>query len=366
MCWRQSIANLFRPKNQTNTLVVSIGLGSFLIATLFFIQDILLKQVSFAGEGSQPNMILFDIQTAQKDSVVAMLKEHQLPVLQQVPIVTMQLESLNGINRAEYLRDTASRNSREMDGRERRDSSSGVPRWAYDREWRVTYRDTLIDTEKIVEGTWYGNKVNDTIYVSVAENVAYDMHAKVGTPITFNVQGALIHTVVGSIRSVNFRRIQTNFLIFFPKGVLEAAPQFNVVISKVASAEQSASFQQDLVLAFPNVSAIDLTQILSTVEDVLGKVAFVIRFMALFSILTGLFVLLTSVTLSKFQRVQESVLLRTLGASRRQIYRINALEYLLLGLLSTMTGVLLAVGAAWLMARYVFESPFSISWIRPS
>ncbi|RME09291.1 MAG: FtsX-like permease family protein, partial [Bacteroidetes bacterium] len=144
-----------------------------------------------------------------------------------------------------------------------------------------------------------------------------------------------------------------------PKGVLEQAPQFFVVVSRVDSEEQSARYQQALVKNFPNVSVIDLTQILRSVETVLNKVSFVIRFMALFSILTGLVVLISSVVLSKFQRVKESVLLRTLGAQRSQILWINALEYFLLGTLATFTGIGLSIAGSWAFARFILDIPFT-------
>ncbi len=347
--WRQGIANLFRPRNQTVMLMTSIGLGTFLVATLFFVQDILLSQISFAGGDRQPNMILFDIQPAQKDSVAVLTRSFDLPVLQEVPIVTMRLESLKGVSRTQHLRDT----------------SSEVPNWVYDREWRVTFRDTLIDTEQIVAGTWHGEKRGDTVWVSIAKNVAEDMKVQPGDPLTFNVQGALIRAFVGSIREVNFRRIQTNFLVLFPKGVLEQAPQFHVIVTRVPSEERSARFQQALVQRYPNISAIDLTQILRTVDDVLSKISFAIRFMAIFSILTGLLVLLTSVTLSRMQRVRESVLLRTLGASQRQIFRIHTLEYLFLGFFATAAGTGLAAGGSFLLARFVFEAPYTVRWWPP-
>ena len=106
------------------------------------------------------------------------------------------------------------------------------------------------------------------------------MHAQVGSKITFNVQGALIKTTVTGIREVDFNRVQTNFLILFPTGILERAPQFNVVVTRVASPEQSAKFQQAMVKNFPNVSIVELTQILKTVDEVLTKISFAIRFMA--------------------------------------------------------------------------------------
>ena len=157
--------------------------------------------------------------------------------------------------------------------------------------------------------------------------------------------------------------MQTNFFVVFPSGILEEAPQFHVVVSRVESVEQSAGFQQALVKAFPNVSAIDLTQILKTVDDVLSKVSFVIRFMALFSILTGLLVLISSVVLSKYQRIKESVLLRTLGAKGRQILFINAVEYFFLGTLATFTGIGLAWVASWLLATFTFKIPFQPDYL---
>ncbi len=369
--WRQSIANLYRPNNQTLILVVTIGLGTALISTLFLVQDLLLKQVAYTGSGDMPNMIIFDIQPPQKEAVAKLTEENGLPVKQLVPIVTMRLESIDGVNKEMNDRDTtgqAARATAEASGERRqrsRDDDEGpseVTRrrdWVYEREYRVTYRDSLIETEEIVEGEWHGTVGEDgVIYVSVAENVARGMKAKVGSKITFNVQGALVETVVGSIRKVDFRRVQTNFFVVFPKGVLEEAPQFYVVVSRVDSEEQSAKFQQALVKGFPNVSVVDLTQILKSVKTVLDKVSFVIRFMALFSILTGLVVLISSVVLSKFQRIQESVLLRTLGAHRRQIIRINALEYFLLGSLATLTGIGLSVVGSFALAKWSLKIPY--------
>ncbi len=374
--WRQGIANLYRPNNQTLILVVTIGLGSALISTLFLVQDLLLKQVEYTGSGDVPNMIVFDIQPPQKEGVAKLTKANGLPVKQLVPIVTIRVDNIDGVTHEMHIRDTARiawREERERareEGREperpQRQDEDGKPQqrrfrsdWAYEREYRVTYRDTLIDTEKITEGEWHGTVGDDgVVYVSIAERIARAMKAKVGTKITFNVQGALVETVVGSIRKVDFKRVQTNFLVVFPTGVLEQAPQIYVVVSKVESEEQSARYQRQLVRDYPNVSVIDLTQILKSVESVLNKISFVIRFMALFSILTGLVVLISSVVLTKFQRIQESVLLRTLGARRRQIVRINAIEYFFLGSLATLTGIGLSIVASWALATWSLEIPY--------
>ncbi len=373
---RQGIANLYRPNNQTLILIVTIGLGTALISTLFLVQNLLLKQVEYTGSGDVPNMIVFDIQPKQKEGVAQLTKANDLPVRQLVPIVTMRVDNIDGVTQEMHVRDSARiawREARRMAREEGRDPDEGRRRgndgerqerpfrsdWVYEREYRVTYRDTLIDTENILEGEWHGTVGEDgIIYVSLSERIARSMKAKVGTQITFNVQGALVETVVGSIREVDFRRVQTNFFVVFPEGVLEEAPQIFVIVSKVESEEQSAKYQQQLVKNYPNVSVIDLTQILKSVESVLNKISFVIRFMALFSILTGLVVLISSVVLSKFQRIQESVLLRTLGAKRKQIIRINAIEYFLLGSLATLTGIGLSIIGSWALAIWSLKIPY--------
>ena len=366
---RQGVANLFRPENQTVLLVVTIGLGTMLLSTLFLIQSLLLKQVEFSGSGSQPNMILFDIQANDKDSVAQLVRNHGMPLMQQVGVVTTRVESIDGKTKQQYELEHPNQDSIPKDDEGRRGGAPReaegdlISRWVWDREYRVTFRDTLIETEKIVEGEWVGVHIpGQPIKVSISDRLQKSMKATIGTRIVFNVQGARLDCEVASIREVDFNKVQTNFLVVFPKGVLERAPQFHVIVSKVQDAEQSARFQSELVRRYPSVSAIDLTQILRSVDEVLRKVSFVIQFMALFSILTGLLVLFSSIYQSKFARVRESVLLRTLGASRKQILSINALEYFLLGALSCLAGVGLSVVGAWALAVFAFKIPFQIEW----
>ena len=342
--WRQSLSNLYRPNNQTLVLIVTIGLGTALISTLFFVQDLLLDKIELSGSDNQPNMVLFDIQSSQEDSLVQLTQSYNLPILQQVPVVTMRLEALKGRSTAQIKEDTTDQ----------------VKRWVLNREYRVTYRDSLIDSEELVDGRWVGT-AGDSIFVSLEDGVAESMQVTVGDKVTFNVQGAVMDTYVGSIRQVDWQRVQTNFLVVFPTGVLERAPQFHVLITRVASDEQAARFQQAVVKGFPNVSVIDLKLILKTIDEIVGKISFVIRFMAFFSIITGIIVLIGSVLISKYQRIQESVLLRTIGANRKQILSINALEYFFLGSLAALTGVFIALLGSWALATFSFEVPFAPS-----
>lgn len=342
--WRQGLANLYRPQNQTLILITSIGLGTALITTLYLVQDILVDKVSISGSGDRPNMVLFDIQTSQKDEISELTVDYDMPVIQEVPIVTMRLLEVEGTTLADL----------------KADSTIDMPKWAFNREYRVTYRDELIDSEEIFEGTWHGDVENssDSVLVSISKGYAENLNLEIGDEMVFNVQGAVIAARVGSFRDIDWSRVQTNFLVVFPTGVLEKAPQFHVLVTRTDNKELSARYQQAIVRSYPNISIVDLELILKTLDDILGKVAFVIRFMALFSIVTGLLVLIGSVIISKFQRVQESVLLRTLGAVKKQIYQITALEYLILGALSSLAGVFISLIGSWMLAIFTFEAPF--------
>jgi putative ABC transport system permease protein len=341
--WRHGLSNLFRPNNQTLLLVVTIGLGTALIGTLLLSQQLLLNKVKFnAAPASRPNMVIFDIQGTQVQPIQQLLAQYQLPQMGSVPIVTMRMHSLKGKTVDTWKEDTA----------------VNMRKGLLTREYRVTYRDSLIDSEKLLEGSWKGRvaRPGDSIFISMEQGIAQSMQLKIGDEVVFNVQGALMPTYIGSLRKVDFQRVQTNFLVLFPAGVLEQAPQFHVQLTRFDSVGQSAKFQTALVRQFPNASVIDLNLVLETVDEILDKVSFVIRFMAFFSVLTGLIVLIGSVIISKYQRIQESVLLRTLGAGRRQITGIQLVEYFLLGSLSAITGLIIALLAAWALATFSFDT----------
>lgn len=341
--WRQGLSNLFRPNNQTAVLVVAIGLGTAFIATLVLVQGMLISRVALSSGEGQPNMVVFDIQTNQMEHINKLTRAQGLPILDEVPIVTVQLEAINGYTLADV----------------QADSTLDVSRRALGGELRVTYRQTLSDSEKVTSGQWIGEVVEGELpRVSLEEGYAGRIRIGIGDTLRFNVQGVRIPAVVGSLREVDWNRVQTNFRLVFPMGVIDQAPQFYVMMTRVPDDAVSARFQQALVSQFPNVSVIDLGLILSVLDEILDKIGFVIRFMGSFSILTGFVVLIGSVMISKYQRIRESVLLRTMGASRRQVFAITALEYFFLGLIGSLTGILLAVLGAWALARYIFSISF--------
>lgn len=345
---RQSLLNLFRPNNQTVVLIVAIGLGTFLISTLYFTKDILLSKTEVGQTTKSANIIILDVQNEQRDAVAQSIVSKDLPVVNNIPIVTMRMHSIKD----RLVNDI------------RRDSTSLIRSWILNHEFRTTYRDTLTPSEELEEGQWVP-KLNpgDPVIISISDNLADDAKVGVGDPIVFNVQGVLMETTVGSIRKVDWTQMQLNFTVVFPAGVLEDAPQFSVLTTTVKDELSSAALQRDLVSKFPNVSIIDLRQVFSLVEDILDKVSWVINFMAFFSILTGIIVLIGSVRTSKYQRIKESVLLRTLGARNAQILQISAFEYFFLGLLGSLVGIILALASSLSLALLVFKEPFVPSLI---
>ena len=346
---RQSLANLYRPNNQTVSLIATIGLGTAMISTLYFLQNQLLQEARFADKEDQPNMLMFDIQTAQLEDVKATIKAQDLPIMQEVAIVTMLLDEINGIDKKEN---------------EALDDEENYSRWLYNREFRVTYRDTLIDSETITAGELVPvGARGDSVFVSLEKDFGEGNGLKIGDEVVFNVQGRPIKTYVGSFRDVKFNQVSTNFLVVFPAGVLEQAPKFHVLITKSKNDRQAADVQIQIVREFPNISIINLGTIVETLEEILGKISFVIQFMAFFSIATGILVLISSLIISKYQRMRESILLRTLGASSAIVTKINTLEYFFLGSLASMSGIILSFLATWLLSEFVFNIQFRGAWL---
>lgn len=344
---RQGLSNLYRPNNQTQTLIVSIGLGTGILTLLFILQGLILGNVEDMGVGNQPNMIVFGIEADQKDKMESITESFDMPIIQHVPVVTMELAAWQGKTKKEWMQDSARMASR----------------WAINREARVSYREKMSPDDELVEGRYTGvHDGGDSIKISLGERYADGLDVSIGDELVWNVQGAMIKTYVGSIRKINFRKMESRFFILFPTGVLEAAPQFMILVTKSPDKQVTAKYRNEVVKFLPNASVIDLGSILVTLNDIITKVSYVIKFMAGFSILIGLIVLISSLFLSKFQRIRESVLLRTLGAVEKKIYRINAVEYAALGILSALTGILLAVGGSYLLAKFVFELDFNLSW----
>ncbi|HEY6109922.1 MAG TPA: FtsX-like permease family protein, partial [Gemmatimonadales bacterium] len=196
--------------------------------------------------------------------------------------------------------------------------------------------------------------------VSVEEDIASSLGVGVGDRITWNVQGVMVETRVASFRQVSWARFQPNFFVVFEPGVLERAPQTFVLLARTTDATLRAELQRDVTRSFPGVSSLDLTLVQRTLDSLIAKVTLAIRFMALFSIGSGLVILIGALTASRLQRAREAVLLKTLGASTRQVRGILLTEYAAWGSLAALTGVVLAGAGGWAIMTRLFELPFHL------
>ncbi|MEZ5275672.1 MAG: FtsX-like permease family protein [Opitutaceae bacterium] len=340
---RQGLANLHRPNNRTLLVILALGLGTFLVTTLSLLQGMLVGQIDGTVAEDESNMILFDIQPDQRDGVAGLLEANRAPLIEEAPVVTMRLTAINGRTVDEI----------------RKDRERGVPRWVLYREYRSTFRSSLSPTEKLVSGEWIqewtGDPVSEPVPISLEAGIAEDMKVGLGDRLDFDLQGVPVGCVVRSLREVDWKRVRPNFFVVFPVGPIDAAPWFMIMSTRVADSRASADLQRQLVETYPNVSAIDLRLILETVNGILEKMSLVFRVLSLFTVATGLIVLAGSVLAGRFQRLRENVLLRTLGASRRQVGWIEVAEYALLGLLAAGTGSMLAWFGAWAVGRFVFD-----------
>jgi putative ABC transport system permease protein len=177
-----------------------------------------------------------------------------------------------------------------------------------------------------------------------------------GSRVTFDILGRRITARVTSVRAVDWRNARTGFLVLFRPGVLESAPQtFIGAINGPETETERARFQRRLLDAYPNVSVIDVLDIVRTVGRLLNNVTLAVSFLGGFVLLSGILILIGSIAMTKFQRIYETGVLRTLGARGRTLLLIIFVEYGLIGLVAGLTGALASIGLSYAVSRYVFE-----------
>jgi putative ABC transport system permease protein len=348
---RQGVANLYRPANQTRAVILALGFGSFLVTTLYVVQANLLRQFSSDAAASRANVVFYDVQPDQQTDIEKTVRGGGHEIVQMAPVVTMRIAEINGVSVAKMAADTTLRPKR-------------LP-WTLRREYRSTFRDSVAEGETITKGKWFGKngpQRADTGEVSLENSLAADLKAKVGDVITWDVQGVMVPTRVTSLRDVIWTRFEPNFFAVFSPGTLKDAPRQYVILANVAPRLEVTRLQRILVAKYPNISSLDLSLIKESVMKVVSKVAIAVRFMAVFSLAMGIPVLFSSIAATRRDRIREGVLLKTLGATRGQIVRILLSEYVLLGVLGSLTGMVLAIGGGWALTHFVFENDFSPAW----
>ena len=353
------MSNLFRPQNQTISVTLALGFGAFVIGTVIEVEGNIRNDLMISfGEG-QPNVLFFDVQTDQVQGVIDLLPEPARAGADVAPLVPSKIVSVNGLTPEELRADTV---------RERRPEG-----WALRREYRNSYRPELGRAEELVSGRWWdgtpgqddGTEVDtgDLLGLSLALDVSEGLRVGLGDTITWDISGIEVASVVTSLRRVDWNRMEPNFLAIFEPGSLLDAPQTIMIVARLPDAEQRAAVQRDLVLAFPNVSALDFSRVQQAIDAVLSRARQAVGFLGAFSALAGVLVLLGALATSRVQRLREGALLKTLGANRRQVLTVLFAEYLALGTLATASGLLLASLAAAIVVPNVFDLSYAPQWV---
>jgi putative ABC transport system permease protein len=339
---RHAVLRLTRPGNQTRAVLLAVGLGAFFIVGVRSLQSNLLHEFSFAIDANGADMFLIDVQPAQAAGVKAFLDERGAPGASLIPVLRARVVGVRGRNL-------------NLDGYE---NIRG--RGELGREFTVTWRDTLTANEKVVQGRFWGRGTNPAGEVSVERNLSERYRIALGDVMRFDILGREVSATVTSVRTVDFRDArQGGFIFVFRPGLLDRAPATMIApVRGPASPASRARLQRDLVDRFPNVSIIDLREVLQVFQRVLSKVTLGVSVVGGLVLFTGVLILVGSVSMTRFQRIYEAAIFRTLGAGTRLLTMMTALEYSVLGLLSGLVGSLAAIALSW----YVSTRVLAIAW----
>jgi putative ABC transport system permease protein len=341
---RQAINSMHRPGNQTRVIVLAVGLGAFLVLSVQSLQAGLLDEFDVARRGNLPNMYLIDVQRDQVDGVRELVGKTTGASAELIPTLRARIAAVNG---------------REIDL-----DAVGVrgERGRLGREYVVTYRPRLEYNETLVAGQFWDETPSSEPEVSIEEGLRGAAGLDLGGNITFDIQGRKITARVTSVRRVDWRNSRTGFLVLFRPGALDKAPATFVGAVDGPTAEPERSrFQRAIVDRFPNVSVIDVADIVRGVSRILSNITLAVSFIGGFVFLSGVLILVGSIAMTKFQRVYEAAVLKTLGAQRRVLLTIMLAEYGLLGLVAGLVGAAAANGLSYAVSRYVFEIDWSFA-----
>jgi putative ABC transport system permease protein len=332
---RQGANSLYRPGNQTRIILLAVGLGVFFILSVRLLEANLLGEFSLDMDAARADLYLIDVQKDQREGVAAIIERTTGAAPALIPTVRARILKIN--DRQIVIDRLASNENKGLLGR----------------EYALTYRGTLDPSEKVIAGTFWENSPSSTAEISIEEVISNDLHIGVGDRITFDILGTQIEAKITNVRKVEWRSARTGFLIVVRPGVLEDAPQmFLAAINGPPPGEARARLQRELVEKYPNVSVIDVFDILEVARSIVDNVSFAVTFVGAFVLLSGLLILIGSVAMTKYHRLYESAILKTLGARKKLIVLITFVEYGVLGILSGAIGSAAATALSWAISEY--------------
>lgn len=339
--FRHAVLNLARPGNQTRVILLAVGLGSFFIIGIHAVQANLVNAFALEIGDNPPDMFLIDIQQDQAEGVGALLSEQTGRAANLLPVLRARVTGVSGENTT-------------------LDTVRQIRRRGMGREYTVTYRGALEDNERVVDGAFWDDSPSDQAEVSVEESVQSRLGLVLGDTIRFDVLGREIVATVSSVRTVDWDDTRSGgFMFLFRPGVLEQAPHsFIAFVRGPNGADARARLQRDLVAGFPNVSVIDGLEVIATIRRILDSVTLAISIVGGIALLSGVLILVGSVAMTKYQRLYDTAIFKTLGATSRTIMVMLVVEYGTLGIVAGLVGSAGALGLTWGLTRFLLE----INW----
>jgi putative ABC transport system permease protein len=343
---RYAARRLGRSGSQERAVLLGVGLAAFLVVGVRALQDNLLAAFQVEVRPDTPDMFLIDVQPDQVDAVIAFLVRPGAGVRGDPRLIPILRARVSGVRGRQVS----------LDGFEDVRGRAG----GLSREFVVTYRPLLERNERVVSGEFWPPTPGAAAEVSIEKGLADRQGLGLGDVIRFDILGRIIEARVTSVRKVEWADARAGgFMFVFRPGVLDAAPRtFIAPIQGPADSGLRARFQRDLTAQFPNVSVVDLREVLAAVTKVLASVTLAVTIVGSLVLLSGILILVGSISMTRFQRTYEAAILKTLGATTRRIAGMLAVEYGLLGLLAGVIGSAGAVVLSWTVSVFVLD----VSW----
>ncbi|MEZ4865181.1 MAG: FtsX-like permease family protein [Caldilineaceae bacterium] len=329
---RQAMRGLFRPRNATHAIVITLSAALAVIFCIYLLEQNLDTAFVESYPQDAPNVVFLDIQPDQVETVAALLGRDA----DYYPVIRATIAAINGqpIKPAQEER--------------RRGDNLARP-------FNLTYHDQLAPNEELIRGaTLFDPTRPDEAQVSIQSDLLELYDFQLGDRITFRIQGVPLEATVSSIRKRSEDSFRPFFYFVFPTAVLQAAPQTIFTAVRMPPAE-IGPLRNRVVAALPNVTVVDITQAVTDAAAIAQRLAQVIRFFSLFSVLAGILIVVSSVFATRQARVQEAVYYKVLGAKRRFVLLVFTVENLLLGLISAGLALLMAQTGSWALCTYLFE-----------
>jgi putative ABC transport system permease protein len=356
---RQGINSLYRPGNQTKVILLAVGLGAFFIISVRLLQTNLLDEFSLNLAADAPDMYLIDIQPQQREAVTDTITKELGARPELIPTLRARIAEINGQGINPNLDDKEQK--REQRQGQTSSQSEGQNRGMLTRDYVCTYRNYIDPNEKIIAGTYWDSTPATQPEISIEEIVQKELKLNLGDSMTFDFAGTRVTAKVTSVRRVDWKSARIGFFVVFRLGVLDQLPQQMLITAVKAPPPGPArvQFQRGLLERFGNISVIDVRDILEAASKVIDTVSTAVTFVGGFVFLSGLLILIGSIAMTKYHRLYESAILKTLGAKRKLIVLITLIEYGVIGLLAGLIGSAAAISLSWSVSKYGLEIGWS-------